>query len=242
MFFGSDDELSQSQTSQITRESPESGSRDQSCTQCGSPSASLRDGLCGACRLRSFNHPRKYVFTEDLLAELRFAYAGGRPHITRSLNKLVARTGWPRQAFTSQAMRMGLATSGRYRRWTAQEDEYLRENLGVLTIRTIAKSLGRSHEAVEGRGERLALSRRVAEGYNVSDLALVFGVHWTRAESWIRRGLLGKVHQRGGLRVMERNVVRFLRTHPHEYDLRKVDQRWFKGMLFGSLADCGEDV
>jgi hypothetical protein len=117
--------------------------------------------------------------------------------------------------------------------WTAAEDMYLRERIGIVSVRSIAQRLGRTIDAVKVRAHRLELSRRVREGYNLADLSQVMGVAPSTARSWMRRGLLGEVHQVGGLRVSERAVSRFIRAHPHEYDLRRVDQVWFKSVIFG---------
>jgi hypothetical protein len=80
----------------------------------------------------------------------------------------------------------------------------------------------------------------LSEGYNISDLCECFGLSHTRIESWVRRGLLGKAHGHGGhggnIRLTESNVVRFIRRYPHEYDLGRVDEIWFKSVVFGSLA------
>jgi hypothetical protein len=94
---------------------------------------------------------------------------------------------------------------------------------------------------------RAWLSTRLSEGYyDISDLAECFGLHHSRIESWARRGLLGTPHGHGGhggnIRFAEKNIVRFIRRHPHEYDLGRVDKTWFKGMLFGRLAGTGERV
>jgi hypothetical protein len=79
-----------------------------------------------------------------------------------------------------------------------------------------------------------------SEGYNVSDLAEYFGFHHSRIESWARRGLLGKPRGHGGhggnIRFAEKNIVRFIRRHPSEYDLGRVDKTWFKFMVFGRYA------
>ena len=68
------------------------------------------------------------------------------------------------------------------------------------------------------------------EGYTMTDLQIVFGENARKVRRWMERGLLGKVHESSGKRVTEANVIRFLRNHPAEYDLRRVDQLWFRAM------------
>jgi hypothetical protein len=107
---------------------------------------------------------------------------------------------------------------------------------GTLTAGAIARRLGRTRWSVQLRAARLELSLRVRTGYNVTDLAAVFGVHRTRARGWVTRGLLGPPEAWQGLRVSDVAVARFIRRHPHEYDLRRVDELWFKSMVFGHRA------
>jgi hypothetical protein len=128
------------------------------------------------------------------------------------------------------AQEMGLSFNRR--EWTAEEDGFLADHIGILTARVIAARLKRSMGSVRDRASHLALSARVQEGYNISDLAGVLGVGAPTARGWMRRGLLGAVREREGLRVSEDAVVRFLRRYPGEYDLRRVDQTWFKSMVF----------
>jgi len=91
--------------------------------------------------------------------------------------------------------------------------------------------------------QRCSGSLRVSEGYNVSDLAEVFGVGHGRVESWARRGLLGCPTGHGGhggnVRFAATRVLRFIKTHASEYDLNRVDQEWFKSMLFSFRASEG---
>lgn len=191
------------------------------------------------------DRPRKYHWTEVLRGRVREAYrAQSRAQLTARLDALVHTTGWPRHAFTGEAERMGLTTGAR--RWTVQEDECLRERLGTVSVRTIARGLRRSAAAVESRAQHLGLSRRWREGYNIDDLAGCFGVDPHKVARWFARGLFGKVHATGGAngrRVAEANVIRFIRRHHSEYDLRRVDQTWFTAMVFeGAYAGTTERV
>lgn len=206
------------------------------CTQCGERKGQ-RDGLCGACRLSALARAgRKYHFTPELREELRAAYLLTKYHRARAIDRLVARARWPRHAFQAEAIRLGLPTH-HCRPWKAEEEAYLQETAGRVSAKQIALRLGRSVPSVESRIDRLRISRRDRrEGYNVQDLCEVFGATFGTVKGWMRRGLLGKVHEVGGLRVNEAGVRRFVRTYPHEYDLRRVDQVWFKSVVFGRLV------
>ena len=195
--------------------------------------------MCRKCRLRKFGRDRrKYFFDKSLTDELRAAYVGDRCDLTRALDKLQARTKWPRDAFKVEANRLGLVHRGDRRPWTEEEDAYLAEKLGAMSMWALARKLGRTRWSIESRAAKLDLSLRVKWGYNLTDLATAFGVRYGQVQGWVARGLLGRTREWQGVRVDEKAVARFIRLHPHEYDLRRVDQWWFKGIVFGLLADA----
>jgi hypothetical protein len=187
---------------------------------------------------------RKYTFSPELTEQLRLAYASrSKPGISRTLDQLVRRTGWPRHVFKHEARRNGWIAPGQRRPWTDEEMSYLGEAIGVTSLARIARNLGRNLDAVRVKAERLHLSRKPQSGYNQSDLQTAFGVGPEKVRRWLDRGLFGKRHRFGAqVRVSEPNVIRFLREHASEYDLRRVDQEWYKGILFGELANYGDQV
>ena len=193
-------------------------------------------GLCRRCRLVRFGQLRlRYKWTPQLIDELTAAYRLGKNARAAAIDKLEARTKWPRAVFHRRAVELGL--SYHRQEWTAAEDEYLSEHMGVETARAIGRRLGRSTGSVVARAARLELSGRVKEGYCTSDLAAVLGVGSGTVRGWMRRGLLGAIQEREGSRAQEDAVVRFLRRYPGEYDLRRVDQIWFKSMIFRRPAE-----
>lgn len=74
----------------------------------------------------------------------------------------------------------------------------------------------------------------------MEDLMLAFGVHYDKVRRWMDRGLFGEVHRHGhregGNRVTDGSVVRFIRSHASEYNLKRVDEEWYKAMAFGRGA------
>ena len=212
------------------------------CAQCREFPAQA-DGLCRRCRLLALGlSVPKYHFTDALRAQLRAAYALPKLDRFRAVAHLAAQTGWPRGAFKREANRMGLKT-WRRRAWCTGEDDYLRAHAGLEDVVLISKKYLRTHSSIERRMSVLGLSRLPREGYNLRDLAAVFGARYHRVKCWMDRGLLGKPQWVcREWRIDERALIRFLRHHPHEYDLRRVDQIWFKAMLFGALASMGGRV
>ncbi len=206
------------------------------CSRCGAEGAWSGE-LCRRCWGQRFGQARrKYHFTPSLLEELRQAYCGTKREITAALDRLVKKTGWPRHAFKYEAGRRWGSTEKR-RTWTEKEMAYLLEHAGTLSVSRLAKELKRSKCAVKSKLEKLELSARVAEGYSVADLVQVFGEREGKVRRWLERGLMGPLHWYGSrqARVPEKNVARFIEQRAQEYDLRRVDQAWFKAMAF---SDC----
>lgn len=51
-----------------------------------------------------------------------------------------------------------------YKKWTKEEEQYLEENWGTISVRTLAKNLGRSEHAVNVRRQRLGLGAFLDNG------------------------------------------------------------------------------
>jgi len=79
-------------------------------------------------------------------------------------------------------------------------------------------------------------SRRVCEGYTMRDLAICLGEDHHKIQKWIAAGWLRdtrqgtKRHIRNGgdiHRFREKDILQFLRNHPREINLGKVEPTWF---------------
>ncbi len=203
---------------------------------CGKPE--WRGGQCLSCWRRAFGQSRRiYRWTPELHEILRAAYRGRKKDLAAALDRLQHMTGWPRSALKSEARSLGLRPTFQHHPWTPEQIEYLNERLGSDTADEIARQLGRSCESVESMAAKLSLSCRVREGYTESDLIDVLGETSRKVRRWMDRGLLGPVERINGHRVSDRCVAIFLRRHHSEYDLRRVDQDWYKAMLFGHLSE-----
>jgi hypothetical protein len=75
----------------------------------------------------------------------------------------------------------------------------------------------------------------VSTNYSQQDLEQLLGVGRSRVCQWIKNGWLQLLNGR----VTEKSVAKFLRLHPEEYQLSRVDEAWFKGMLFPSFGRLG---
>lgn len=178
----------------------------------------------------------------QILQELRLAYVGNKRELSANLTRIVARSGIPRSRLKHEAWRRGWC-SKTGRAWKPEELEYLTQNFGVVPVKQIARFLKRGAVSVQMKAAELNCAGRFAGGYSVPDLCQCFGLPRGRIEGWVRRGLLGKA--RGGaasgeVRSSEASLVRFIRLNPSEYDLTRLNQVWFKAMIFGSTAGVEE--
>jgi hypothetical protein len=171
---------------------------------------------------------------------------GNTREVSANLKRLARQYEWSVSCLKYEARKRGWRSRAEYRPWTSEEEVYLSERIGTTSLGTIAKHLKRSLAAVTVRANRLHLSARLADGYNISTLCEVFGTDHRRVGSWIRRGLFGKPHGHGGrggeIWLAESDVIRFIRKHPSEYDLGRVDQVWFKAMVFAPVTSLSGDV
>jgi hypothetical protein len=68
----------------------------------------------------------------------------------------------------------------------------------------------------------------------------LLGVSRRQVGKWIRLNWLKPLHGR----IPERDMIRFRRRHPEQYQLNRVDEAWFKGLLFPAFntATSGRDI
>src|SRR5262245_8157105 len=204
------------------------------CGNCGGGIGCPKDSRCHRCRIKGRPNPNKRFFwTADLDNALIRAYrrAGTRRELSDNLNHVQRLSGFTRVVILSRAEALGLSFRAK-RPWTEAEIESLREDLGGLSKSQIARRLGRSYYSVKAEVTKLAPTARLSANYSQENVEQLLGVGRKRVCQWIRNGWL---HLSDG-RVTERSLERFLRLHPEEYQLSRVDEAWFKGMLFPSFG------
>jgi hypothetical protein len=205
---------------------------------CGAP-AYPKLGRCN--KHRPPNSRLKYPWTEQQIADLRRLYAEHveyRPALTRAIRSFATRHSFPPHIVKLKAGQLRLTRDIR-QFWTKEELAFVREHAGQMGKHLIAKKLGRGYLSVQCMINDLGLHSRVTEGYSRHDLSLVFGVSLFVVRQWIERGWLRPAKMTD--RVGEDQVRRFISAHPEEYNLKRVDQPWFKGMLFPSFGINAHD-
>jgi hypothetical protein len=167
---------------------------------------------------------------------MRAHYHGGLHQRGRVIKELARQTGLPRWYIKRQARRLGLAMRPDRRPWTKAELETVERLLGKVSAATIAKRLKRTETSVVMKIKALGHSRRVGEGYTIRDLEECLGEDHHKIQKWIANGwLLERLqgtrrhdgNSRDIHRFFEKDILNFIKYHPQEINLGKVDQMWF---------------
>jgi len=182
----------------------------------------------------------KYLWRTEYDAYLIAHYFGGLNRRFQVLNQMVRLTGLPRWYIKRQAARLGLTLHMDRRPWTATEMNLLDKLVGRVSSSTIAKRLHRPESSVVNKLKRMGTSRRVRNGYTMRELELCFGEDHHKISQWIKNGWLHdhlqgtRRHDGNGNdihRIREKDILSFIRNHPQELNLGKVDQTWFLDLV-----------
>ena len=196
---------------------------------------------CLKCRADRRRRARvKYVWRSEFDAYLKAHYFGGLNRRFQVLNRMIRMTGLPRWYIKKQATRLGLTIRMDRRPWTMREIDLLEKLVGKVSSGTIAKRLRRPESSVVNKLKRLGTSRRVRDGYTMRDLELCLGEDHHKIARWIKNGWLQdrlqgtRGHNGNGNDVhciREGDVLEFIKDHPQEINLGKVDQIWFLDLV-----------
>lgn len=172
---------------------------------------------------------KKYSWTPELDLALTRAYrfARDRKELTELLNHLQRSISFPRFTIVARAAELGLTFQVR-RHWSATEVETMRELLGSYSTKAVALKLGRTYQSVKGKIALMQLSSRIRDGYSLNDIQELIGVSSRKVDGWIRKGWI----RLDSGRASEAQMRKFLRRYPEEYILRRVDETWFKDLMF----------
>lgn len=219
------------------------------CVICGQPIEEGRgQGVppseakyCSKCRAERRHRAKvKYIWRPEFDDMLKAQYHGGLNRRFQVLNRMIRMTGLPRWYIKRQATRLGLTMKMDRRSWTPAELNLLEKLVGRVSSATIAKRLHRPESSVVNKLKRLGTSRRVRDGYTMRDIEQCLGEDHHKISGWIANGWLRdrlqctRCHDGNGRdihRIREKDILRFLKSHPQEINLGKVDQVWFLDLV-----------
>ena len=182
----------------------------------------------------------KYIWRPEYDAHLKAHYFGGLNRRFQVLNRMIRLTGLPRWYIKRQAARLGLTMRMDRRPWTQAELKLVEHLVGRVSAATIAKRLHRPESSVVNKLKRLGTSWRVREGYTMRDLEECLGEDHHKISVWIGNGWLRDrpqgTNRHGGNgndihRIREKDILHFIKNHPQEINLGKVDQVWFLDLV-----------
>lgn len=209
------------------------------CEVCGNDEGCPTDKRCSKCRIKAVAAlGRKYTFTPEMDEMIRRIYAdnaSNRKELRRGLDRFAQMYRFPRHVPRYRAQRLGVTRDTRHP-WTPEEIEILRELSGVKPVRYISERLKRGPTTVQAMMDRLKISRAVLDGYSREQVAQVTGASTKSIARWIDQGRLRVDTDTD--RVTEASLARFLRNHQDCYSLKRVDEMWFKDMIFSRAGSA----
>lgn len=181
---------------------------------------------------------RPFTPEEDELIKRYFRRRG------RGSKWLMQKLGRRRSSVHARAHKLGVVP--RNRRWSAEDDEYLVRNYGLLTDEGLARKLDRTVMAIRVRMNH----KRIVRTYNflcATDVGRIFGVHQKVVTSWILLGYLESRKRRVVRKARQRlwcidpyEVERFTRNYPHVYDIRRIDKEGYP-RIYELAKNAGAD-
>ena len=191
----------------------------------------------------------KYVWQPQYDDYLKAHYYGGLIRRFQVLTRMIRETRLPRWYIKKRAARLGLTMHPDKRPWTAAEQEILERLLGRVSALTIARRLKRTEASVVLKIKRLGVSRRVRNGYTMRDLEECLGESHHKIQRWVANGWLRdrlqgtRRHDGNGRdihRFQEKEILGFIRNHPLEINLGRVDAVWFLDMILLKGREASE--
>jgi len=131
-------------------------------------------------------------------------------------------------AVRKQAKKLGLA--GSVRAWTDEELEILMEKWGRMTVKGIARKLGRTEYAIKNKARVLGLKDQASAGglyYSPAEVSEIIGVNLGTLNTWIKNKVFKCTSIRIGkakrYQITEEQILRFIETYPEKWDSTKAD-------------------
>ena len=199
------------------------------CATCPAVPAKLIGGQCASCRMKAIRGPAKYQWTADMDDQLRQVYrrSTNRLELTAELTKLCTAFRVPRTALSNRSRTLGLNSFHPFKPWTDDEKVALRKLVGLMSVKAIAKKLGRSPHAIKSQLFQMEVSAQLTEGYTVRQLQLLLGVPNRSIQIWLTTKALRMKKER----ITEASVRKFVKNNMYEYSFRRADEPWLKSLL-----------
>lgn len=135
------------------------------------------------------------------------------------------------------------------RKWTPEEDAFLKANLGKMTEATMGKALGRTETAVRLRWKRdlqLVSPSKAPDVLTAHQAAHMLGIDAHKIAHWVDKGFIPGRIMAGGrkIRLIDRNAfVEWVMDHDHwmYFDLTQVQDEELKRLLKKEKKTWGDE-
>lgn len=145
--------------------------------------------------------------------------------------------GVTREAVKSRACRLGLGHLHTRREWTKEEDDKLSLLLERYTVSSIANRLHRSVCAIKRRATYLQVSRKTRLGwYTQNEVCEILGANHRLINRYMDNGRLRATREGRAWIIKEKELKRFIRTYPMEFNGRNVDLLQVVHILAGVIT------
>ncbi len=163
---------------------------------------------------------------------------------TRTITALAERLQVPRWCIRRWAVQMGLVRVRENKRWTPEEEMNLEILMHRMSVKALAKKLGRTETAIQRKAASLGITK-CGEGYTMHALADALGCARQTVALWVEKGWL-KGQRRKTARdgndiwyFSDAAVRKFIMQHPYEIDPRRAEWGWLVDVLTGGIGELG---
>lgn len=203
------------------------------CSVCQTHWASKKKGVCPYCSNLKDYHRSCWSPEHDAILLREYQSCSSRREITKAVNFIIKATGRSRNGVRCRASQLGISFGIEKKLWTNAEEELLERWAGEVSATKMARRLSRAVGSVVCKLSRMGISGKVIDGsYDKKLFAELIGVSWATVTQWERRGFI----RRDEKRFTEASVVEFITNHSSQFDLRRVDQVWFKNLMFRPIT------
>jgi hypothetical protein len=200
------------------------------CATCPTVPTKLVGGLCPSCRMKAIRGPAKYQWTTDMDDQIRQVYrrSANRLELTTEITKLCTAFRVPRTALFNRARTLDMNSFHPFKPWPDDEKVALRKLVGILSVKAIAKRMGRSPHSIKSQLFQMDLTAQLANCYSVRQLQNLLGVPNRSIQMWLTTKALRMDKED---RITEASVRKFVKNFMYEYSFRRVDEPWLKSLL-----------
>jgi hypothetical protein len=179
----------------------------------------------------------RYRWTDELEQELcgRCADAGLRDAVTEICKK----TGWSRAAVVRRAHKLGVPAKEREQRhWTEADRNFLVQSIRHVPVKTIARELGRTENAVWCKIWAEGLRARYDADHSQRELRSKLNVRAPIVRGWIEKGWLRLGRNN---RVKDRSLKVLFEEHGDEINWDRADRAWIDEVIGNAKEEESTD-